>query len=75
MNHLLLRYSSKQGREKNIGLFRLSLGLGSLIAPAFGALCYVIGGYLTCFMTLAIFFTLLAPYIYYRLNSAFNEWQ
>ena len=61
---LLLRYTIKQEREKNLGKFRASEGLGGLIAPLLGAAFYAWGGFMAVFMYVGAGFLILSPLIY-----------
>ena len=67
---LLLRYSIKEEREKNLGLFRAASGLGGLLAPLFGSAMYAWGGYMAAFMSVGAVYWLITPIIYFRLYAA-----
>lgn len=72
---LLLRYSSKEDREKNLMMFRAAYGLGALIAPPLMSGFFAWGEYFACFMVVSIGFWLMAPIIYKRLYAAKNQWE
>ena len=64
---LLLKYSAKDEREKNLGFFRAFYGIGALIAPPMCAGLYAWGEFFAIFLTCGIIFIVLAPIIYNRL--------
>lgn len=61
---LLLRYSTKFEREKNLGLFRSASGAGGLLSPLLGSAMFVWGGYMAAFMYCGIGYLLITPIIY-----------
>jgi MFS family permease len=70
---LLLRYSRKEDREKNLGLFRAASGLGTLVAPLSGAALFVVGGYMSIFLFNGIGQFLISPFVYYKMKSSREE--
>ena len=72
---LLLRYSIKSEREKNLGMFRAASGLGGLLSPLMGSAMFAWGSYTAVFMYVGVGYLLIAPLIYrqlYRARDAFN---
>lgn len=67
---MLLRYSVKSEREKNLGMFRAASGLGGLLAPLLGSAFYAWGEYMATFMYVGIGYLLISPLIYKRLYAA-----
>ena len=67
---LLLRYSLKSEREKNLGMFRIFSGLGGIVSPLLGALMYAVGGYGACFFAVGAGYILICPFIYRQLEAA-----
>jgi MFS family permease len=62
---LLLRYSRKEDREKNLGLFRAATGLGGLVSPLLGASMYALGGYWLIFIVNGLGCFLVAPFVFF----------
>jgi len=71
---LLLRYSVKSEREKNLGMFRVASGLGGLLSPMVGSAMYALGGFIATFMSVGVGFLIICPYVYYKLTAAKIEW-
>lgn len=71
---LLLKYSEKSDREKNLGMFRAAVGLGGLLAPLLGASMFVWGEFMATFMTIGIGYLLISPFIYRQLYRAKDDW-
>ena len=67
---LLLRYSEKQEREKNLGMFRAASGLGGLLSPIFGAAMFAFGDFFAVFLYVGIGYLLICPLIYSRLYAS-----
>jgi len=67
---LLLRYSLKSEREKNLGMFRAASGVGGLLSPLVTAGMYAWGGYMAVFMFTGAGYLLICPFIYSRLYKA-----
>jgi len=67
---ILLRYSEKEEREKNLGMFRASSGLGGIISPMLGAGMFAIGEYFAVFLCVGLLYFLICPLIYIRLYRA-----
>ena len=65
-----MRYTIKEEREKNLGMFRAASGIGGLLAPLLGAGLYAWGGYMALFMFIGAGYLLIAPFIYNRLYTA-----
>lgn len=70
---LLLRYSEKDEREKNLGKFRAASGLGGLICPLLGAAMFAVGEYFAVFLTVGLGYLLISPIIYVRLYKARDQ--
>lgn len=51
---MLLRYSSKEDRVKNLGLFRVAGGAGTVFSPLLGAGMYAAGGFVATFLSLGV---------------------
>lgn len=66
----MLRYSLKEEREKNLGMFRAASGLGGLLAPLLGAAFYAWGGFMALFMYIGAGYLLISPLIYKRLYTS-----
>ena len=71
---LLLRYSEKGEREKNLGMFRVASGLGGLLSPMMGAGMYALGGFIATFSSVGIGYLCISPFIYWRLTEAREAW-
>lgn len=71
---LLLRYSDRENRERNLGMFRVASGAGGIISPLMGAGMYAAGGFFLCFSTLGFGQLLIQPFIYWSLSSAHTQW-
>jgi MFS family permease len=67
---LLLRYSEKNEREKNLGMFRAGSGLGGLLSPILGAAMYAIGDFFAVFLFVGIGYFLICPFIYNKLYTS-----
>jgi MFS family permease len=61
---LLLRYTLKEEREKNLGKFRAAQGLGGIVAPMLGAAFFAWGGFMAVFMYVGAGYLLISPLIY-----------
>lgn len=61
---LLLRYSIKSEREKNLGLFRSASGVGGLFSPLVCSGMYAWGGFMAVFMFIGAGYLLICPLIY-----------
>ena len=72
---LLLRYSSKDEREKNLGMFRASLGMGSLISPLIGSLMYLWKGFSAPFIFVGVGTVFIALLIYKPISNAATEFK
>ena len=64
---LLLRYSDKGEREKNLGMFRVASGLGGLLSPILGSVMYACGGFIAAFMSVGVGYLFICPWIYFKL--------
>ena len=64
---LIISYSAPEDREKNIGIFELSFGVGAMVGPAFGSLMFAAGGYCAPFATCATLYLLSWPLIAFKL--------
>ena len=67
---LLLRYSDKDGRELNMGKFRIATGLGGLLAPIVGSIMYAMGEYRAIFCLMGVGYFVLSPIVYYKITNA-----
>lgn len=67
---LLLRYSLKNEREKNLGMFRAANGVGGLMTPIIGSAMFAWSGFMGAFMYVGIGYLLITPFIYYALYSS-----
>ena len=67
---LLLRYSLKSEREKNLGMFRAASGAGGMLAPMLGTAMYALGGFMAAFLYVGIGYLLISPFIYFQLYKA-----
>ena len=67
---LLLKYSLKIEREKNIAIFRAANGVGGVFCPLFGAAMYALGGYMACFMYVGVGYLIITPFVYRSLKFA-----
>lgn len=72
---LLLKYSLKNEREKNLGMFRAASGVGGLVAPLAGTAFYALGGFLAVFMYVGVGCILLFPFVYREICKARNIFQ
>jgi len=70
---LLIQYSKKADREKNIGQWEMCSGLGLLVGPLFGSAFYSIGGYAFPFMAMGIVYAVMVPIIAIGLRIAKEE--
>ena len=70
---LLIMYSSKQDREKNLGMFRAASGIGSILSPLLGAGTYAAGGFIAAFLSIGILFNLVQPFVYLSLLKSRDE--
>lgn len=61
---LLLRYSLKSEREKNLGLFRMASGAGGMLAPMLGTAFFTMGGFMATFLYVGVGYLLISPIIY-----------
>ena len=61
---LLLRYSRKEDREKNLGMFRAATGLGGLVSPLLGAGLYYFGGFFLVFLVNGIGCLIISPFVF-----------
>ena len=61
---LLLRYSRKEDREKNLGMFRAATGLGGLVSPLLGAGLYYFGGFFLVFLVNGIGCLVISPFVF-----------
>jgi MFS family permease len=61
---LLLRYSRKEDRETNLGMFRAATGLGGLISPLLGAGLYYFGGFFLVFLVNGIGCLVISPFVF-----------
>ena len=64
---LLMSYSAPENREKNVGLFEMSFGIGQILGPAFGSLLFTVGGFCAPFATCAALYLLSWPLIAFKL--------
>ena len=64
---LLLRYSEKGEREKNLGKFRVASGLGGMISPILGSVMYACGGFIAAFMSVGVGYLFICPWIFFKL--------
>jgi len=71
---LLLRYSEKSEREKNLGMFRVASGLGGLLSPMMGAAMYALGGFIATFSSVGVGYLCISPFIYCKLTQAREAW-
>ena len=71
---MLLRYSIKLEREKNLAKFRMASGLGGMLTPLIGAGMYTIGGFSAIYFTMGAVMLLIAPFIYKRVSAAKEKW-
>jgi len=67
---LLLRYSVKSEREKNLGMFRAASGAGGMLAPMLGTGFYALGGFMATFLYVGVGYLLISPVIYCQLYQA-----
>ena len=67
---LLLRYSRKNVREKNVGKFRMATGLGTTFSPLLISLTSLFLGYYGSFTIVGICLLILTPCIYKNLLEA-----
>lgn len=65
---ILLRYSPKEDREKNTALFRVALGVGSMLGPVIGSLMFTIGEFIGVFSSVGLVYLVITPFIFFRLN-------
>jgi MFS family permease len=72
---LLLKYSNKEDREKNLGYFRAASGVGALLAPLLGAGLYALWEYCGLFMFIGIGYLVICPVIYFKLYQAKEAFQ
>ena len=67
---LLLRYSRKNDREKNVGKYRMATGLGTTFSPLLISLTSLFLGYYGSFTIVGICLLILTPCIYKNLLEA-----
>ena len=75
-NVLLLRYSPKEDRERNIGYFRAASGIGSAFSPVLVSICLLFSDYWLCFLFVAVCLSIATPFIYSNLvyaRDTFNK--
>jgi MFS family permease len=70
---LLLRYSEKEEREKNLGMFRAASGLGGLLSPIIGSAMFAIGDFFAVFLFVGAGYLLICPFIYTRLCASRDQ--
>lgn len=67
---LLLNYSMKEDREKNLGYFRGAIGIGGSFAPYISAGLYAWGECLTVFVVCGVAAFVILPMVYWYLFKA-----
>lgn len=60
---LVVQNSTKENREKNIGLLEMCINIGLLVGPVFGSTMSSLGGYSFPFCTLATIHLIMMPII------------
>jgi hypothetical protein len=60
---LLLKYSLREDRERNIGTFRAATGVGSAFSPFLISALISFSDYWTCFVFVAVFLLIATPFI------------
>jgi hypothetical protein len=68
-----MMYSSKEDREKNLGIFRAASGLGSIFSPLLGSSMYAAGGFMAAFLSIGITFNIMQPFVYLSLLKSKEE--
>jgi MFS family permease len=66
-NCLLLEYSLKEDREKNIGYFRAAAGIGTAFTPLLISFCSAYIGDWGSFFIIGVALLLITPYVNYKL--------
>lgn len=68
---LLLKYSPKQDRERNIGIFRAATGLGSAVSPLLiSVTLLLVDDYWGCYVCVAAGLLIATPFIHSGLTKA-----
>ena len=67
---LVVAYSAKEDRDRNIGYLEAFTGLGFLTGPLVGSIMYNIGGYMMPFAACGILYTISFPFVCYNLIIA-----
>ena len=70
---LLLRYSRKEDRETNLGVFRAATGLGGLVSPLLGAGLYYFGGFFLVFLVNGIGCFVITPFVFFRMKESRSQ--
>ena len=60
-------------RDKYIGLFEASCGIGMLCGPCVGGILYEVGGYSCPFITFTCLYVLFYPFIGYYLIKGYSS--
>lgn len=50
------------------------MGIGGILSPILGAMTYAIGGFMSAFMVLGIGYLCMTPFIFWKLNQAYKQW-
>ena len=69
-NCLLLEYSLKEDREKNVGYFRAATGFGSAFTPLVISFCSAFMGDWGSFLIIGIALLLITPYVNFKLHQS-----
>ena len=72
---LLLNYSMKEDREKNLGYFRAAIGVGGSFAPYISAGLYAWGECVTVFVVCGVGTFVILPTVYWYLFKAKESFQ
>jgi len=64
---LLLKYSVKSEREKNMGLLKATNGIGAFAVPCLVSVSIAFADYWLAYETIAIFLAIIVPISYFRL--------
>ena len=67
---MLLRYSSKDEREKNLGKFKAAKGVGGLLSSLWGSAMFAIGSFKAAFWSIGVGLIFLTPFMYSKLFKA-----
>lgn len=69
----LLKYSSKEDREKTQGKFRLASGVGCVLSTLVGSIMFAIGKFAAVYLFVGVGFLVIPSIVYYKLYKVKDQ--